>query len=54
MPIKNWRLAMRRFIIEFGDRINDHLECGGDYTKLLTELYKYFRSRIKAVFSLFE
>lgn len=25
MPIKNWRLAMSRFIIEFGDRLNDHL-----------------------------
>ncbi|ECE2104428.1 transposase, partial [Salmonella enterica] len=25
MPIQNWRLAMSRFIIEFGDRLNDHL-----------------------------
>ncbi|CAI1238379.1 IS256 family transposase [Serratia quinivorans] len=25
MPIKNWRLAMSRFIIEFGDRLSDHL-----------------------------
>ncbi len=24
MPIQNWRLAMSRFIIEFGDRLNDH------------------------------
>ncbi|KAF0660493.1 transposase, partial [Salmonella enterica subsp. enterica serovar Worthington str. BCH-7253] len=24
-PIQNWRLAMSRFIIEFGDRLNDHL-----------------------------
>ncbi|AHG18800.1 transposase [Chania multitudinisentens RB-25] len=25
MPIQNWRLAMSRFIIEFGDRLNGHL-----------------------------
>jgi putative transposase len=25
MPIHNWRLAMSRFIIEFGDRLSDHL-----------------------------
>lgn len=25
MPIQNWRTAMNRFIIEFGDRLNDHL-----------------------------
>ncbi|EAY1189573.1 IS256 family transposase, partial [Salmonella enterica subsp. diarizonae] len=25
MPIQNWRLAMSRFIIEFGDRLGDHL-----------------------------
>lgn len=25
MPIQNWRLAMSRFIIEFGDRQSDHL-----------------------------
>ena len=25
MPIQNWRLAMSRFIIEFGDRIDGHL-----------------------------
>ncbi|WP_436299143.1 hypothetical protein [unidentified bacterial endosymbiont] len=25
MPIQNWRLAMSRFIIEFGDRPSDHL-----------------------------
>ncbi|EAV3587372.1 IS256 family transposase [Salmonella enterica] len=25
MPIQNWRLAMSRFIIEFGDRLSDHL-----------------------------
>jgi putative transposase len=25
MPIQNWRLAMSRFIIEFGDRMSDHL-----------------------------
>ncbi|MBA0219868.1 IS256 family transposase [Pectobacterium brasiliense] len=25
MPIQNWRLAMSRFIIEFGDRIEGHL-----------------------------
>ncbi|KAF0660448.1 transposase, partial [Salmonella enterica subsp. enterica serovar Worthington str. BCH-4719] len=25
MPIQNWRLAMSRFIIEFGDRVSDHL-----------------------------
>ncbi|HBY4049343.1 TPA: IS256 family transposase [Klebsiella pneumoniae] len=24
MPIQNWRLAMSRFIIEFGDRLSDH------------------------------
>ncbi|KJT50676.1 transposase, partial [Salmonella enterica subsp. enterica serovar Heidelberg str. RI-11-014588] len=23
--IQNWRLAMSRFIIEFGDRLSDHL-----------------------------
>lgn len=26
MPIQNWRLAMSRFIIEFGDRLSDHLQ----------------------------
>lgn len=25
MPIQNWRLAINRFIIEFGDRLSDHL-----------------------------
>jgi putative transposase len=25
MPIPNWRLAMSRFIIEFGDRLSVHL-----------------------------
>lgn len=25
MPIQNWRLAMSSFIIEFGDRMSDHL-----------------------------
>ncbi|CAX57357.1 IS256 family transposase [Erwinia pyrifoliae] len=25
MPIQNWRLAMSRFIIEFGDRLSDHI-----------------------------
>ncbi|MBW4238438.1 IS256 family transposase [Enterobacter roggenkampii] len=25
MPIQNWRLVMSRFIIEFGDRLSDHL-----------------------------
>lgn len=25
MPIQNWRLAMSRFIIEFGDRLSEHL-----------------------------
>ncbi|EDV9211064.1 IS256 family transposase [Salmonella enterica subsp. enterica] len=25
MPIQNWRLAMSHFIIEFGDRLSDHL-----------------------------
>ncbi|QHM71413.1 hypothetical protein C7M51_01700 [Mixta intestinalis] len=25
MPMQNWRLAMRGFIIEFGDRLSDHL-----------------------------
>ncbi|EAV3689564.1 IS256 family transposase [Salmonella enterica] len=25
MPIQNWRLAMSRFIIEFSDRLSDHL-----------------------------
>ncbi|MCU7087752.1 transposase, partial [Salmonella enterica] len=25
MPIQNWWLAMSRFIIEFGDRLSDHL-----------------------------
>ncbi|WP_411569665.1 transposase, partial [Pectobacterium cacticida] len=24
MPIQNWRLAMSRFIIEFGDRLDGH------------------------------
>lgn len=24
-PIQSWRLAMSRFIIEFGDRLSDHL-----------------------------
>ncbi|RAP70482.1 putative tnpA [Candidatus Erwinia dacicola] len=25
MPLKDWRVAMSRFIIEFGGRLNDHL-----------------------------
>ncbi len=25
MPIRDWRLAISRFIIEFGDRLSDHL-----------------------------
>ena len=25
MPLQDWRIAMSRFIIEFGDRVNDHL-----------------------------
>lgn len=25
MPIRNWRLALNRFSIEFGDRITKHL-----------------------------
>ncbi|WP_071822454.1 hypothetical protein [Xenorhabdus bovienii] len=25
MPIQNWRLAMVRFMIEFGDRLNGHV-----------------------------
>ncbi|WP_313626757.1 hypothetical protein [Kosakonia sp.] len=25
MPIQNWLLEMRRFIIEFGDRLSAHL-----------------------------
>ncbi|OSM95095.1 hypothetical protein AU500_12890 [Lonsdalea populi] len=25
MPLRDWRLAMSRFIIEFGDRASDHL-----------------------------
>ncbi|WP_369012034.1 IS256 family transposase (plasmid) [Erwinia pyrifoliae] len=25
MPIQNWRLAISRFIIEFGDRLSDHI-----------------------------
>ncbi|CNF59460.1 putative transposase [Yersinia enterocolitica] len=25
MPIQNWRMAMSRFIIEFGDRLSDHI-----------------------------
>ncbi|ATA18933.1 hypothetical protein EDC48_10238 [Gibbsiella quercinecans] len=25
MPIQNWRQAMSSFIIEFGDRLSDHL-----------------------------
>lgn len=25
MPLQNWRLAMSRFIIEFGDHLSDHL-----------------------------
>ena len=25
MPIQNWKLALNRFIIEFGDRLNGHL-----------------------------
>lgn len=24
MPIQNWKMALNRFVIEFGDRINDH------------------------------
>ncbi len=24
MPIQNWKMALSRFVIEFGDRINDH------------------------------
>ena len=36
MLIQNWRLAMSRFIIEFGDRLSDHLEYGSNYTELFT------------------
>ncbi len=36
MPIQNWRLAMSRFITEFGDRLSDHLQYGGSYTEWLT------------------
>lgn len=25
MPIRNWKLAMSRFMIEFGDRLHGHL-----------------------------
>nr|MCB4426765.1 IS256 family transposase [Xenorhabdus nematophila] len=25
MPIQDWRLAMSRFMIEFGDRLNAHI-----------------------------
>ncbi|KTA85916.1 transposase [Aeromonas salmonicida subsp. smithia] len=25
MPIQNWKPALNRFIIEFGDRLNGHL-----------------------------
>ena len=25
MPIQNWKLALNRFSIEFGDRVTDHL-----------------------------
>jgi len=25
IPIQYWRLAMSRFIIDFGDRLSDHL-----------------------------
>ncbi|REF27987.1 hypothetical protein BDD26_2836 [Xenorhabdus cabanillasii] len=25
MPIQDWRLAMSRFMIEFGDRLNGHI-----------------------------
>ncbi len=25
MPIQNWKQAMSRFMIEFGDRLNDHI-----------------------------
>ncbi|AGO17186.1 putative transposase [Glaesserella parasuis ZJ0906] len=24
MPIQNWKLAMNRFMIDFGDRLDDH------------------------------
>jgi len=24
MPLKDWRMAMSRFIIEFGDRLDGH------------------------------
>ncbi len=24
MPIQNWRIALNRFMIEFGDRLSDH------------------------------
>jgi transposase-like protein len=25
MPIRNWKPALNRFILEFGDRLDDHL-----------------------------
>ncbi|WP_420361613.1 hypothetical protein, partial [Escherichia coli] len=25
VPLKDWRMAMSRFITEFGDRLSDHL-----------------------------
>ncbi len=29
MPIQNWRLALNRFIIEFGDQLNGHMSWRG-------------------------
>lgn len=36
MPIKNWRLAISRFIIQFGDWLNDHLYQDDSHTELGT------------------
>ncbi|MGL4932387.1 MAG: transposase [Aeromonas sp.] len=29
MPIQNWQLALNRFIVEFGDRLDGHLSWSG-------------------------
>ncbi len=36
MPIRNWKPALSRFIIEFGDRLDGTFNGVGSYTELFT------------------
>lgn len=38
MPIRDWKPALNRFIIEFGDRMNGHLQWGGQLHRIIYKL----------------